>query len=185
MASVKKEMQEEDSLRHSLLPPEKHHPVLYVDGGFGYTFAGLRGIEGNYSLNYQYKKSLFTLRGLGTASYRNDPYSHKLFNLYSQETGSLAQYSFLYGLRFSNNSSHAYSLSLGIADDRRSLYSYDMKDNKTIARENYAGIPFEANYQWYTQRFGASFAIKLMGDVSKHSFAAIGIAMGLGYHTSH
>lgn len=179
---LKKERQTEDSIRRTLLPPEGRHPILYVDAGFGYTFAGLRGIEGNYSLNYQYKMSLFTLRGLGTASYRSDP--TKFIDLWSRETGGLAQYSFLYGLRFSNNEGHAYSFSAGIADDRRSVYSYYDKI-KTVARENYAGIPFEADYQWYTHRFGASFNIKFMGDVSKHSFAAIGVAMGLGYHTSH
>jgi hypothetical protein len=180
-----RERRQQDSIHLAKLGPETHHPAIYIEGGFGYTFAGLRGIEGNYSLNYQYKKSLFTLRGLGTASYRDDPYTHQWFELYSQETGGLAEYSFLYGLRFVNNNQQALSFSAGIGDDRRSLYSYDAHDNKTVTRENYFGVPFEANYQIFSRRFGASFGIKLFGDISQHSFAGIGVNLGLGYHYAH
>jgi len=45
-------------------------------------------------------------------------------------------------------------------------------------------LPFEADYQWYTRRFGVSFGLKLTGDVSQHSFFGFGVDMGLGFHNS-
>jgi hypothetical protein len=181
---TKNEILEEDSVRRSLLLPEKHHPVLYVDGGFGYTFAGLRGIEGSYSLNYGYKHNLFTFRGLGTASYEDNP--KDIFRLFpDQPTGSMSQYALLYGWRITGLPGHAFSLSAGISADSRRLYSYDNTNQQTHTVENYAGLPFEANYQWFTRRFGVSFGIKLTGDISKHDFIGIGVDMGLGFHNSH
>ena len=174
----------EDSIRRSMLPPEHHHPTLYIDGGFGYVAAGLRGVQANYSLNYQKGLSLFTFRGLANGSSRTDPSS--VFRIFSYEkTGTLSELALMYGLRFNSNQGHAYSFSAGIDHNDRSAYYYDSANNRTQIEGEYIGVPFEANYQWYTHRFGVSFGIKLSGNISRHDFIGIGVDMGLGYHSSH
>jgi hypothetical protein len=161
--------------------PEYHHPTLYVDGGLGIVLGGLRGYQANYSLNYQNGLSLFTFRGLANGSSKYDP--DKFFGY--ETTGSSGQLALMYGLRFNDNHGSAYSFSAGIDHVNRSAYYYDSNNNRTQIEGEYIGVPFEANYQVYTRRFGVSFGIKLSGDVSRHSFFGLGVDMGLGFHTTH
>src|SRR6202000_664940 len=43
----------QDSLIRPNLPPEGHHPVVYIDGELGYAFLGVHGFESSFSINYQ------------------------------------------------------------------------------------------------------------------------------------
>jgi hypothetical protein len=171
----------QDSIIELTRPPEAKHPILYADFGFGASF----GLQGNYSLNYQYNQSLFTFRGLGVEAFEAKPANKTHLNLFQyRTTSSLGQYALLYGWRFTNNRNHAFSFSAGISADDRTFYHYYTTSQPTDKMESeYAGIPFEANYQWYGRRFGASFGLKLSGDISQHSFIGFGIDMGLGFHT--
>ena len=173
----------QDSIRRAALPPEMHHPTLYLDGGFGAGLLGEHGVQGNYSLNYQYDRSLFTFRGIDIAAYRYNP--HQILNIFpDQVTNSLDQYAFLYGWRFTNHRNRAYSFSLGVAADDRTIYFDGDNSQRLHTSSTYAGLPFEADYQWYTRRFGVSFGLKLTGDVSQHSFFGFGVDIGLGFHNS-
>ena len=162
--------------------PEHHHPTLYLDFCFGESF-GINGLQGNYSLNYQYERSLFTFRSIGIetfASKDEDP----IYFIVPKASGSLTQYALLYGWRFTNNRSHGFSFSAGISTNDR-FYYYDATNQRVHIEQYYAGVPFEANYEWYTRRFGVSGGFKLSGDISRHSFVGIGVDMGLGFHNTH
>ncbi len=179
-AELQRMHKEQDSI-YQKAHPEHHHPTLYVDGGFGYVIGGLRGYQANYSLNYQNGLSLFTFRGLTNGSSKQD--AGKIFSY--DITGSSHQLALMYGLRFNNNKGRAYSFSAGVDHVDRSAYYYDNANNRTQIEGEYIGVPFEANYEWYTRRFGVSFGLKLSGDVSRHSFFGIGVDMGLGFHSTH
>lgn len=171
----------QDSLEDSN-HPEHHHPTLYLDFGFGESF-GIDGLQGNCSLNYQYERSLFTFRGIGIETFQSkngDPF----YFIIPSASGSLTQYALLYGWRFTNHRNHGYSFSLGISTNDRFFY-YNAANQRVHIEQYYAGLPFEANYQWYTRRFGVSGGFKLSGDISRHSFVGIGVDMGLGFHNTH
>jgi hypothetical protein len=181
-----REHQQQDSILRAKMHPEMHHPAIYIDGGFGYVIGGLRGAQANYSLNYQDGLSLFTFRGLANGSEKPNPTSRGLLSgLEYETTGTMTEYALMYGLRFNSNIGHAFNFSAGIDHDNRSAYYYDEANNKTQVKGDYIGVPFEANYQWYTRRFGVSFGLKLSGDISRHDFIGIGVDMGLGFHSSH
>jgi hypothetical protein len=177
------EHRQRDSIRKATQKPESSHPALYVDFGFGGA-VGINGLQGNYSLNYQIDRSLFTVRGLGIETFRVKsteltPISYFIF---PETSGSLSQYAFLYGWRFTKYK-QGFSFSAGISTNDR-LINYI--GSKSVHIETYyTGVPFEANYQWFTDRFGVSFGLKLSGDISQHSFVGFGVDMGLGFHKVH
>ena len=176
------EHQQRDSIRWASQKPERHHPVLYIDLGFGGA-VGVNGLQGNYSLNYQYQRSLFTFRGVGIETFRTKSSEIAPVNyfIFPEASGSLTQYAFLYGWRFTHRN-QGFSFSAGISTNDRFLY-YEGSQRVHI-ETYYAGVPFEANYQWFTRRFGVSFGLKLSGDISQHSFVGFGVDMGLGFHNN-
>ena len=163
--------------------PEHHHPGIYIDVGFGGAFAGINGLEGNYSLNYENKNSLFTFRGLGTVDFTSDVSS--IFFLPDFKTNnSLGEYALMYGRRFINEKHKALSLSLGISSDRRTFYYY-YPHTTSKTDSYYAGLPFEINYHWFMGRFGVGGGFKVTGNISKYSFIGLGIDQSVGFHKSH
>ena len=181
---LRREHQQRDSIRWASQKPESHHPALYVDFGFGGA-VGVNGLQGNYSLNYQYDRSLFTVRGVGIETFRTKSSEVTPVNyfLFPEASGSLTQYAFLYGWRFTSRFNQAFSVSAGISTNDR--FFYYQGSQRVHIEDHYAGVPFEANYQWFTRRFGVSFGLKLSGDISQHSFVGFGVDMGLGFHKSH
>jgi hypothetical protein len=179
----------QDSLVRPTLPPETHHPDVYIDGGFGYSFLGVHGMQSNYSVNYQAGDGMFTFKGVDIASYKpnDNPYDYRLFKDWNLlETNSLDQLDFMYGRRFVNRAGqNAFNISAGIGIESRGFFYYtypNMVQTRSETSAAYVGVPFEANYQLFSRRFGVSFNIKLSGDISRYSFASIGVALGLGYH---
>jgi hypothetical protein len=179
----------QDSLLRPKLPPEMHHPAIYADGGFGYAFVGVHGLMSNYSVNYEDGYGMFTFKGVNISSWRPDdnPYDHRIILFGGDvKSNSLNQLDFMYGWRFVNRPNQfALNVSAGLAVESRYFYYYEYPSKIQTRYQNaatYPGVPIEVNYQLFARRFGASFNIKLSGDVSRYSFAAIGVALGLGYH---
>ena len=167
--------------------PEHHHPGVYFDFSFGGAFAGITGLEGNYSLNYENKNSLFTFRGLGTVAFTTRYTSISPYDYFPdyKTSNSLGEYALLYGWRFINNHNSALSVSIGISSDRRTYYYYYPNTPTEKTNEYYAGLPFEANYNWFMSRFGVGGGFKVSGNISQHSFIGIGIDMSVGFHKTH
>lgn len=178
--------QHADSVLNAIAP-EHHHPGIYLDFGFGAAFLGIHGLEGHYSLNYETKSNLFTFRGLGTVTLTDQYTALSPFTYLPdyKTSNSLGEYALMYGRRFINDKHKALSVSLGISSDRRTFYYYYPQTPTVKTNAYYAGLPFEANYNWFTGRFGVGFGVKLMGDISKYSFLGLGIDMSLGFHKSH
>jgi hypothetical protein len=148
-------------------------------------------------LNYQLKRNLFTVRCTGTAKFNVDIISPLVPLPYPSLNSSLDEVALLYGQRFINNG-HAYSISLGASYNHFRIY-----DKSTSARydinSEYIGLPFEANIKWFKSvkkrfkiyglipvgkptAFGGSIGFKFFGNISKQSYAGIGLSYGLGYH---
>ena len=177
---------QQDSIFDKMLP-EQHHPGIYFDFGFGGAFIGIHGFEGSYSLNYENKNSLFTFRGLGTIAYTDTYTEITPFNYFPgfKTENSLGEYALMYGWRFINNKHNGLSFSLGISSDRRTFYYYYPKAPTEKTNEYYAGLPFEANYNWFMSRFGVGGGFKVMGNISQHSFIGLGIDLSVGFHKTH
>lgn len=181
---LRREHQQRDSIRWATQKTESHHPAVYIDFGFGGA-VGVNGLQGNYSLNYQYDRSLFTVRSVGIETFRTKSSEVTPVNyfFFPEASGSFTQYAFLYGWRFTSRLNQAFSISVGISTNDR--FFYYQGSQRVHIEDYYAGIPFEANYQWFTRRFGVSFGLKLSGDISQHSFVGFGVDMGLGFHKAH
>ena len=183
---LRRKRQQQDSIYNKMLP-EHHHPGLYLDFGFGGAFVGIHGLEGSYSLNYENKNSLFTFRGLGTIAYTTRYTEETPFTYFPdyKTSNSLGEYALLYGWRFINQHNQALSVSVGISSDRRTYYYYYPNTPTEKANEYYAGLPFELNYNWFMSRFGVGGGLKVMGNISQHSFIGLGVDMSVGFHKSH
>jgi hypothetical protein len=188
--AVERYRRHQDSLIRPTLPPEYHHPAAYIDGGLGYAFLGVHGFVSNFSLNYQDDAGLFTLKGLNISSFRptDNPYDRKKIIIFDDvESNSLDQIDLMYGKRLVDRTGQeAVNFSAGLAIESRYFYTYEYPSASVHIRNQtsttYPGIPVEVNWQVFSRRFGASFNLKLSGDISKYSFASIGVALGLGYH---
>lgn len=172
------------------LSPESHHPAVYIDGEVGCAFLGIHGFENSAAINYQGNADgMFTLKGLNILAFRpyDNPYHpHRIVIFDDIKTNSLDQVALLYGKRLVDRTAQqALNFSAGIAIESRYFYYYSFTPHSQTRYQHastYPGVPLEANYQLFSRRFGVSFNFKLSGDVSKYSFASVGVAMGLGYH---
>jgi hypothetical protein len=161
----------------------KTNPIIFADFEFTPLVAGQNNLQLNGSLNYQVKKSLFTLRFLGLGNYdevANSQYVPEVKN-------TLYEMGLLYGLRFINGG-HSISFSGGLSFNHWiHNVTYEGKLQRTDSR--YAGLPFEADYVWFKAKkrkisstgYGGSIGLKLSGNVSEHSFVSFGVVFGLGF----
>jgi hypothetical protein len=180
----------EDSLIRPTLAPEGHHPAVYIDGEIGYAFLGIHGFENSAAINYQGDgDGVLTLKGLNISAFKpsDNPYNKDRPIIFDDlKTNSLDQVALLYGKRLVDRTNQdALNFSAGIAIESRYFYYYSFSPHSQTRYQNastYPGVPLEANYQLFSRRFGASFNFKLSGDISKYSFASVGVALGLGYH---
>jgi len=181
---------------------KKTNPIIFGDIGFGIPVSGIDGIQFNSSLNYQYKKSLFTLRIVAVQSFTvaAAELTPITFFPYFKDAGHLTEESILYGWRFAQDG-HSYSISAGISDNDRVIVYYTNKIKHQL-EYRYAGLPFEMNVLWFKARkqkyhlyylipvgkptaFGHSFGFKLSGNISQHSYMSLGMVFGLGLHKEY
>lgn len=181
----------------------KSNPILFFDlmGGFG---GG--GLVGGASLNFQVLRHLFTLRYSGTTDL--DPLRVSLAapgpapdpaEIEVDERNS--EFALLYGWRFVRDG-RALSFSGGVSAGRHleKLNYYDGFDIRNWS--NTTGFAWEASIKWFKKEkrpyhvylvvpvgnpvsFGHSFGFKLVGNVSKHTYAGIGITYGWGWHKQY
>ncbi|GAA4319670.1 hypothetical protein GCM10023149_18520 [Mucilaginibacter gynuensis] len=110
----------------------------------------------------------------------------------------LAEIGLLYGKRLIKDG-HAISFSAGVSYNHAQLGSLQADDLYNTQYSNYPGLPFEFNISWFKSHkkkykiywlipvgrptgFGGSLGFKLSGNVSKYSYVALGMVIGMGYH---
>ena len=185
------------SLPADSVAPVKTNPILFADLYFGGAGGSSHGFSAAGTLNYQYKKHLFTARVGQLSSYKTRLLSPVLpFPLVRLEE-SIDEYALLYGRRYIAEN-RAFSFSAGVAFVSRKYFVVN-EGNFFYVRKNAVGLPFEASVKWFKRRrvpyhiygiipigkptaFGNSFGFKVLGNVSKTTFVGIGVTFGFGYH---
>jgi hypothetical protein len=178
---------------------KKTNPIIYLDYGIGFGETGVSGIQFNAGLNYQYKKSLFTVRVINITDLKTSVVVLTPFFALPEIkfNGSLSEYAALYGLRFINGG-HSFSFSVGLSmNDRVALSPSGQHIEST-----YVGVPFETNVLWFKAKkeryriygivpvgkptsLGGSVGFKLAGNVSQHSYMSLALVFGPGYHKQY
>ncbi|RYY05778.1 MAG: hypothetical protein EOP43_08105 [Sphingobacteriaceae bacterium] len=161
---------------------QKTNPIIYVEAGLGYAQTKIGYIEAQAAANYQFNKNLITARSTVIFSLNQDQ---------SQE------HAILFGRRYINGE-RSLSYSLGASWNRVDIYNYS-SFNVTKRNEIYLGLPFEVAITWFNERkekanvlgyfpFGKPFALgggagfKILGNLSSHSYIAIGFVIGFGFY---
>lgn len=163
----------------------KSNPIIYAEAFGGFVGMKHFGLAGGGELNYQYKKSLFTLRYSHASGYvKRD----SIFNFINVEDND--EYAVLYGRRWLRNS-HSFSISAGVSSNNFKLGKTDFEDNYYYQYKRFYGIPFEANFKWFKPKrkrksslvlnaLTPSWGLKIFGSISKNSFVGAGLVVGFG-----
>ena len=176
---------------------KKSNPIIYLEESLGGAFGSAGGFGLGLGLNYQAKQHLFTIRYVGTSRIRISIAAPIVPIPILKVKNSLEEVALLYGLRFIDGG-EGYSFSLGASWNDYYQY-FDRRGNVDQKNDTYFGVPFEANMKWFKgkkERFriyglipvgkptalGGSIGFKLFGNVSRHSYAGIGLSFGIGYH---
>lgn len=177
----------------------KTNPIIFGEVFFGFTVAGISGIQGGYSLNYQIKSNLITVRATQIDDVKLTVIAPIIPIPILIDQGYANEYAVLYGLR-SIKEGHSLSFSLGISQNTRVVKYNDHKRNFLYqTSSSYVGISYEFNIKWFKKNkeryriyyvipvgkstsFGNSVGLKLSGNLSKNSYLAFGITLGLGFH---
>ncbi|TDQ08914.1 hypothetical protein [Pedobacter metabolipauper] len=169
----------------------KLNSIVFLEIYAGYS----AGVDGGLSLNYQYKKQLFSLRYSGSIELSTDPDKFTWLFPFIDRTELTTEVAALYGWRRITKG-HSYSISAGVSQSHKTVEYAD----KTFGREvyNYTGIPLEFNIKWFNKikrdrilgifrvdkptAFSGSIGFKLYGNISKFSTVGLGLTYGFGYH---
>lgn len=164
-------------------------PILFAELAFGASFGTANGITGMPSLNYQYKKVLFTARYTAM-----EDASLITWRTYS----SLDEYAGLIGYRIiKDDKSFSFSVGLSYNHFRHNLV--DDNGNRYNVFSKYAGVPLEFNMKLFPEKkeryriyglipvtkptaFTRSAGIKLYASLSKTSYFGLGFSASWGYH---
>ncbi|WP_047549706.1 hypothetical protein [Psychroserpens sp. Hel_I_66] len=182
--------------------PNKTNPIIYSELYFGLAGGKGIGLVVGGELNYQNKNDLFTVR-----------YGYQTFATFGgtslgfigipsiETTLNNHEIGLLYGQRYVKDG-HSFSFSGGISTN----YSIgEQRNNEELLKQSqqYLGFPFEINIKWFKKAkkrfrayyglipigkptsFGRSFGFKLYGNISKYSYAGIGINYGFGWHKKY
>lgn len=167
---------------------EKSNPIIY--GEFFGGFVGMKhfGFAGGGELNYQYKKSLFTLRYSHETGYVKKDSVFAFKNVEDND-----EYAVLYGRRWLRNS-HSFSISAGISSNNLKLAHKDSDDTYYYQYKRFYGVPFEANFKWFKPKrksnlilnaITPSVGLKVFGSISKNTFVGVGLILGLGLNKEY
>ena len=181
-------------------------PIIFGEvlfGGAG-RINGNGGILLGGELNYQYKKSLFSIRYIENSELESDvvlltpvtAFPVLRQKHFSKETG------LLYGRRWIYRGS-SLSVSGGVSSNKFSSNLTDENNQTYRITESYLGFPFEVNFKWFKSEkkkyrilyglipvgkptaFGQNFGFKLTGNLSRNSFVGLGLVCGLGVHKKY
>jgi hypothetical protein len=187
------------------LPVSKPNPIIFYEFyvGFGGANSAGWGIGGN--LNYQFNRTdLVTARIGAFASYTTE------LALIAPTVGipvfrrdeQIVDYGLLYGKRWIANGA-SFSVSAGLAYINHK-YLEEVDNQYYLRKENLIGIPFEINLKFFKKQkrrlrlyygiipvtkkrvaFGRSFGFKVVGNISKANYTALGISYGFGIHKKY
>jgi hypothetical protein len=188
----------QDSLKRDTA---KTNPIIFANGNIGFGIAGLSGISVGGTVNYQFKSNLFTFRASNITRFHVGLLSPFL-PLPTIETRDInTEYALMYGWRTIHNNK-SYSFSMGVSTNQRTLRYYDENSQVFRTTSNYVGIPFELIALWFNSTkkryriyyiipvgkptgFSRSIGFKLSGNLSKNSYAALGLIYGFGFHKQY
>ncbi len=179
------------------------NPILYGEIFFGAAGGDGGGLSIGAELNYQFHRSIFSLRVVGNAQL-DLTISNPIVPLPMIRQGNtLGESAFLYGWRFIGKSL-AINISTGISQNSFDYYEYTQNEDnsysKKISTDTYWGIPWEATFHIFKGHkkrirllfgflpvgkptaLGLSIGLKLYGNISKNSYTGFGLTYGLGYH---
>ncbi|RFZ90427.1 hypothetical protein D0C36_21790 [Mucilaginibacter conchicola] len=173
------------------------NPIIFADLGF---LAG-RDVMLSSSINYQYKRNLFILRGIATkgGTERVDMLPTPAVVLKNNST--MREVALLYGQRFIKNGV-SFSASLGISSNSAHTFYKTPLGAYANVTNYYVGMPYEFTFMWFRSKkrpfkllflipvgkpsgFGPSLGLKFAGSISKYSFFSGGLVYGIGYHKAY
>lgn len=169
---------------------EKSNPIIYAEAFGGFSCMDYFGFAGGGEVNYQYKKSLFTLRYSHLAGYIKRDSVFSFQNVQDND-----EYALMYGRRWIKNS-HSFSVSTGISSNNLKTTSRDLENTRYFRYERYYAIPFEINFKWFKPKrkrqsnlilnaITPSVGFKIFGAISKNTFAGVGLTLGLGLNKEY
>lgn len=175
-----------------------HNNILFFETFGGFSGGQGGGIGAGFGVNYEKNKNLITGRVIG--NFRIDfDFIYPWFPLpFPASSSTMVEIAGLYGRRFITNRGEAVSLSLGVSANNF-VFEGTKKETKDIW---YAGVPFEANIQWFKRRvapfrilglqlsknptpFSGSIGFKMYGNISKASYVGAGLNIGLGNYRDY
>jgi hypothetical protein len=177
------------------------NPIIYYTFQVGGNIAGEKGLLLGNDLNYQFNHHLFTLKGLFILN-ADLGVVNPLVPIPAVHTrNTIFEASALYGQRFIKGG-RAFNFSIGPSINIRNGRYRNERDQTYSIMNYYPGLSFDAGVMWFKSAkrrfrvyhiipvgkptgFGGSIGFKLSGNVSKYSFAALGVVYGLGYHKNY
>ena len=192
-------------LSTNLLFSQKTNPIIFGELGIGYAkdFSNKGGLINFGEVNYEQNKNLFSARYSEIYEFNLEaaviaPFI--VFPIIATEV-DYNEIALLYGRRFTENN-FSYSFSAGISTNQY-IQKLKNENNEWFKdQSNFIGVPFELNVKWFKSTktpytiyglipigkptgIGNSVGFKLLGNISKHSYAAIGVVFGIGYHKEY
>lgn len=194
----------------SSIVPSKPNPIIFGElyGGFGAgnSFGALWGTN----INFQHKKSLFTIRHLGYSGIENNKVrtgevTHIMIFPSYENVQKVSEFSLLYGNRYiKNKSSFSWSVGLGVISQDRRKYNSTTNKYENWYNSTHLGTPLELNVKWFSSKkrkfrapfgtiplteekvgFGRSYGIKFIGNISKTSYFGFAATYGFGTHKNY
>jgi len=178
-------------------PLKKMNPVIFFESSFSMPLTQL-GVQANLDLNYQVKANLYTLRFVGAAYFDVGTVALTPFNYFPKisNKGGLEEYGALYGRRIIK-AGHSFNFSAGLSFNDRTGFKAGPDNQPQPYESYYIGLPFEATWSTFKAKkgryypfrkstaYGDSFGFKISGNVSQHSYVALGVVWGMGYHKQY
>ena len=178
----------------------KTNPVIFMEAYVGGSLMGARGWNIGLSLNYQFKRNLLTVKGTNVMhwAYKADERNSFIFFPLPKLKNDYDEIAVLYGLRFIKEG-HSLNLSLGLSHNWQTQYVRNVAGKEEL-KSTYVGLPYEFTIKWFNRdkeryrifyglipigkptALGRSYGLKLYGNISKNSYAAVGLASSFGYH---
>ncbi|WP_242927638.1 hypothetical protein [Pontibacter vulgaris] len=179
---------------------EKTNPIIFADTYVGFAGGRAGGFAVGAGLNYQVNRHVFALRyggavGLGTGAILMGMMALPTIRV-ERESSEIAA---MYGWRFIKDN-RSLSFSLGASHNRHTFYPADDSPERKYV---YLGLPFEVDLKIFKSNkdrfrilyglvpigkptaFSRSIGFKFFGNVSRNSYAGLGITFGLGMHKTY
>lgn len=172
------------------------NPIIFGNFNFGAGAVGLRGFSYGVTMNYQGKFGLLTARLSAIQNYKSE--AVLFFPVLFRDRDIVSETALLYGYRKIYQGS-SLSFALGASYNHRTRKYIDKGESGFKSTSSYAGIPFELNFLLFNSikrryrlyyiipvskptGFSRTIGFKVFGNVSKNSYAAVGLVYGYGFH---